>query len=322
MMGWFSKKSDAPATGVFQWATNAPSHWPPVFSDELNPKLEPSMKIMYFKSKIMQSWEKIPGTALKIGGPVSFLYKAGIIDFEFSVVDNGITYPVLLLRASNAKAASVVNGYSEALKARGITIVYYAPKPLPQVNKQESPHRPLVMLDLEKWEGPLNQGKAYMWWSSKPGERFSTAGSLPDMDRALRALDGYGSFFWVMLGKQLGVLPQDFRSSHLPDDPVVLYTKGPENQLLVFSVSKERGVRLHFPVEGTTITYRDNFWHNFAAMAEDFRAQAVGYKMPMNSPDDRQGLGQWEFMKKGIAEQENKGHDSTYQVGGIVFGNG
>jgi hypothetical protein len=84
------------------------------------------------------------------------------------------------------------------------------------------------------------------------------------------------------------------------------------------SISSEKGVRLHFPVESTTPAYRDMFWHNFAKFVDEFR-DAFNKTTP-DPPEDRQGLGHWEFMKKCIAEEENKTPDSQFQVGGIVFG--
>ena len=312
IMGLFSRKKEGLPWNSFQWATNAPAHWPPVYSTRFRGGDDVS-NILDFISNHLTSWNNVPGCTVKVSTfGRTYLDGNGILMAQIVVMDGNREHPVFVYGKSDAETAVRFAGVQAFLATRGIAPVYYAPKPLPAAPRPANPFQDLWFNDfsIENETGPSEPFS--MWWPSRPDERFTGSACAADINRTMRALDGYNTVIFAVMGEQFRI-GQGVRGP-LPREPVVFFTKGPEERPVAISVSREKGIRFHFPERSTPPAYRDALWQAFAKSAEKFKDEAVR-RIVCDGPVDRNGLVHWEQVLKVIKEQEVSGQMDDLHVG-------
>jgi hypothetical protein len=314
-MGLFSGKKEGLPRGAFQWATNAPSSWPPFYSEDLS-KQDYVVSFAIFLERAFQSWERVQGCPLKLGEPRTFLGAGGVVSAPLWFRVGNSDIPVFVFEKSTPEAAAQFAGAQAFFSTRGLKAVYYAPKPLPEAPVPLPPFKDLMTSDFELRKEAWPPGLCSMWWPSRPGERFSESACARDIYRCMRALDGCSTFVLAMLAKDLGS-KVDGRM-HLPAAPMVFRTNGPEGRPVAISASRENGIRLHFPENSTPPGYRDLLWYAFANSLEKFSFEAYR-RLPPDLPEDRQGLRQWEFIFKTLRDQETWGGRTDHHVGVLTL---
>ena len=319
-MGLLSrKKKDELPEDAFRWATNAPAHWPPVYSNALHPDEIPSANMIMFAGNAQRSFNQVPGCPVKVAAFLrSYLDYRGIVEAPFQFEDSGVKYPVFMYPVANSDAAARFAGLWEYFSNRGMTPVYYSPNHLPQASYIASPFEKLWISHFSNWQGEAPRESCSMWWASESNAPFSGTACALDIDRTMRALDGYSTYILGEIGRKLGKLPEDSRRVHLPEEMTAFSVEGPEEMFMIISASREKGIGVHFPSKSTPQEYRDAFWHCFAMMAEEFRKEAIKHGLPIDPPQDREGIGHWEAVMN-LLKHKKVGEGGVNEIG-LIFG--
>ena len=98
-----------------------------------------------------------------------------------------------------------------------------------------------------------------VWWSTNREPIFQNSKSFQDLEQISKTLDGYESYFIGRFFKALeisGFTGESVKRVALPKKERTLTVIGPEEQLIILSFSKKKGIRLHFNRKTTPFGYR------------------------------------------------------------------
>lgn len=321
-MGMFKRKRRTPSVtgkGKFTWASNAPDHWPQLVTIE-RPDADSNIWMVSLEigATLVKLFEAAGcGCELKALAQNRFS-PTGLLDVPFEVEDKGHYRSVLFYLESNERTAAIFNGTRKLLLDRGEPEpVYFAPDLLPSTDDITDPCRPFQADDLSVVD-ETPKGCA-MWWAAREGERFHSSISQCKLLEAYEAMDGINTYLLAAIMRESGAVDDDKMGRvNLPDNMMTYPMKGPEDQLLLFSASAEKGLRFHFPIEDTTAEYRDNFWSAFAAYVSAWKREAIKRGFPLDPPpEDSSPLKWFKALCQVMAIEENKG--KTMDKIGVVL---
>jgi len=260
-----------------QWVTNAPSHWPPVITRVFPVPMTPQERLEAFfavAAGLKEGLDSTNGACEFKCMAYHFLDYYGLLEVDAMVRDGATTIPVLFLYSADYDSASYFAGAQEFFQRRGLPQpVYYAPGSLPG-SYARSPFKPFELKNLEKWKGKVPQGEYAMWWNTQQDPLFLHSYASPLIGRFYRGLEGYETYLFNVLLRQLEIKTDDDAAVKLPVKPYRIPCVGPEDQLVILSFSREKGVQFHFPVRTCAPYYRDAFWAVLASYADGLRAWA------------------------------------------------
>ncbi len=98
-----------------------------------------------------------------------------------------------------------------------------------------------------------------VWWSTNREPIFQKSKSFQDLEQISKTLDGYESYFIGRFFKALeisGFTGESVKRVALPKKERTLTVIGPEEQIIILSFSKKKGIRLHFNRNTTPFGYR------------------------------------------------------------------
>jgi len=98
-----------------------------------------------------------------------------------------------------------------------------------------------------------------VWWPTPEETVFQNSKSADNLRSIYHALNGYESYFIGRFFKALEIpefTGENVRRVALPDQEKTLTLVGPEEQSIIISFSKEKGIRLHFDRTHTSFAYR------------------------------------------------------------------
>jgi len=195
--------------------------------------------------------------------------------------------------------------------------VYFTPAPLPRTETVADPCRTFQADDLPAVETDL-KGHCAMWWAADEGERFHDSVSQRKMLETFEALDGINTYLLAAIVRESGAGDEKMGRAQLPEEAIMIPMQGPEDQFLLFTASQEKGLRFHFPIQGTSPEYRDDFWRTFTDYANDWKQEALKREFPMDPPlEDSSPLGWFRSLCQVVAMREKEGE--TMNEIGVAF---
>jgi hypothetical protein len=313
-------KSGPSPTEKFQWATNAPADWPPVFCQSLNPKGMVAENELRMAGSLDTAFEGVPSSGLKMAAfQRKYIDWRGILDVPLEIEQSGVRYPTFLYTVPDQAAADHFYAVYQYFSARGMYPIYYAPTQLPQAASEVNPFREFHPdKDFKKYKGPEPTEIIAMWWPIEGNEKVTGSQWAQDCDRMMKALDGISSYFMMYAYRSFTGKELETRME-LPDKFSTLYGRGPEENLIVMSASKEKGIGFHFPVQSTSPAYRDIMTYLIANWAESLRLYITQNNIKMDPSEMKQYLGHWESMMKVIGNYETQKGEKIGQIGIIVL---
>lgn len=163
----------------------------------------------------------------------------------------------------------------------------------------------------------LPSGKYAMWWPTADEPRLINSATAKDIQRVYEAFDGFESYGFTFLLDRFG---EDVGNSRyaLPEDSSVQPLRGPQERLLAFSASQEKGMRFHFNVANTPASYRDEVWRMVADYAEALRRALIKQGVAPTANPEVKPINWWLFCQQAVSATESAG-EPVELVGVVLF---
>jgi hypothetical protein len=302
--------------------TNAPLDWP---SAEILPfNLDESIQSGMESVLLLGLAGNLKGKFEASGKTVRFerlnkhiLFDDGILSVDFTIRDQDRLYDVFFYPLPTNQASSHFAGVRALLESRKeSTPIYYSTGPL----QEETPSNPLFQFNpwfLSKKEGPIPEGIYAMWKASEEDPRFASSKTNHYLGRIYAALDSIETYVLSDLLNRFGLVSEKGGRVALPNE-MSLPIEGPDDQVMIFTASKEKGIRFHFNTSLTDLKYREMFLKNFAVFTETFRSIADERKWPKDPVGDYRPSGWFSATQRVMFQQEKEGVDVDI-VGQLLF---
>lgn len=172
---------------------------------------------------------------------------------------------------------------------------------------------------LREGEGQVTAGDYGMWFTSAGDDAFSRSDTFKAIDRIYRAVAGREEIALAEIFSHLGAGCGDPRRIPLPDSPLVVPVLAGDNQCLLVSASKEKGIRFHFP-RSVPPAFRVEMLNSAAAFLEAGRKSSLvpRSELPQDDTDERSSARWWTAMKRTITDQEARG-ELSQAVGKVTY---
>ena len=177
-----------------------------------------------------------------------------------------------------------------------------------------------VAFDPSFWS-PMEQapsGEYAMWWPTEDDPSFARSEVRGHIGRAYRAAEGIESYVLAELLYRLGILDQDTLRITFPDEPIYASFETPEGLPVVFSASREKGMRFHFHTKLTAAKYRNDFWQQFAEFVEMWRGGVEDAGAPFDLDAEVKPREWWTLTDEAVAAVESTG-EPVRVVGAISY---
>ncbi len=161
-------------------------------------------------------------------------------------------------------------------------------------------------------------GDYAMWLPSAGEPLFGTSETRRNIRRLYETVAGVETFAFADLLWRLGLVGEDASRVALPDASVSHSVLGPDDQVLVLSASREKGIRFHFH-ESATPAYRNQVLSRFVAYGEGLRRAVTLAGLPLDEPGASSPAGWWDAMERVVAEMEGRG-EPVQAVGKVLIG--
>jgi len=164
------------------------------------------------------------------------------------------------------------------------------------------------------------EGAYSMWWAEKEPESFRDSEVMVSLEKIYTSVNGIEEYYFLSLLHQWNILGNKFRGQgKLPEKQVVIPLLGPEDQVVMFSASKEKGLRFHFHPKNTTIEYRDKFIKQVSQEFERLRDIVIKeFKCSKESIKESDCYGWWQTVRSFVKHSEQQG-ENTVQFGTVNF---
>ena len=162
----------------------------------------------------------------------------------------------------------------------------------------------------------LPSGKYAMWHATSEEPRFTDSPTANHIQRTYDAFNGFESYAFGFILKMLG-LEHELNRYTLPEDTFSMPLVGTDDQIFVFSVSQEKGFRLHFNILTTSTSFQTKIWRLFADFAETFRRVSIRQNIPPDSPTSAKPLDWWHNFQDVLSVVEITG--SEVEHFGVIF---
>ena len=159
-----------------------------------------------------------------------------------------------------------------------------------------------------------------MWWPTEKDTSFVHSNSFSLIKRTYENLNGINTYVFADILRHLELVNEDVGRAALPDDGMSVPLQGPENCIMLFSASREKGIRFHFHTEGTPVAYRDNFWNLFAEYTQSVKAVIEEHKHSKDPEDpnyERGPLGWWTMVELLLTKEKPEEGDKVQLFGAI-----
>lgn len=287
---------DVPLTG------NAPEHWPAV-----------TMRAIYTGSPGMNNLLFSGGVAKALHGNEDWLYlerltsrqmlEEGILEVPMTLREGEHSRDVFFYPEASLDNAQRFAGLTRLYRELGrADPVYYCPERL-HTAYPASPLRGFGFDLLARHRGELPDDDYCMWWPSVAGERFSDSAARRHLDEAYERLPGLLPYVTAALLRS--VERRDTRPGEVVD--TTLPVKGPDGNVLVVRVDRERGLRFLFPVHRTDPVYRDRFLKHFAAHLDAWHRLIDDRGLPLDRREGSASQRWWQRTCAAADELEARG---------------
>lgn len=285
------------------WYSNAPAHWQEVFCYLLDPNQIEAMNDIYFAGSLSRALKKIDNVNIHHLAKL-YLSEDGVIEV-MEVSDSGKIIPVLYYPVPNVEAANNYNGHVDFFRSRNLPEpIYFSLKKLPATNKRSNPFRPLTHHDFRKWEKGYPASQYSMYWNTGDTAPYLESDTCKNMKRVYENSAGIQTYIYGSILYGLGLFDK-LQRCKIPINPETIPFEGPEEQLIILSVSEEKGIQLMFPESSCAPAYRDMFWKAFADYTEKIRNDVVSNNYPIDHEVEEDGpLGWFKFTLEVIKKHQ------------------
>jgi len=257
------------------------------------------------------------------------VFPGGILPV-LEVVEGRRRYAVFGYADATPDAGSHFAGARDLLATRGVEALWYCPEPL----AVGTPSNPLVQFDpqmmFRESRSKVRAKQFATWWPTVEQPRFAESPARDFLGRGFRAMDGLEAWFFAMFSRELELPPfahitvtdtvrrQPLTPAKLPRREKLVPAMGPEQCLLVFRASAEKGLLLAFQIGTTGADYRDSLLGAFASYCEAYRAELLARGItPALDPACRP-LDWWTLLEA-ASENEERASGSGVNIGMLGF---
>ncbi|MEA3336708.1 MAG: hypothetical protein U9R25_12410 [Chloroflexota bacterium] len=163
-------------------------------------------------------------------------------------------------------------------------------------------------------------GNYAMGWMTDPGTSLAESGCLQLWDQIYHAADGVETWLVARMLRAAGGIGNEIDRMSYPQELVIFPLQGPDRQMLVMSLSQEKGIRFHFDSEGCDPAYRDQFLEEYLDFVRAVRAGADLFEAELDGPREPRALTWWQQVMDELTSLEDD-RDAVQAVGTIVIGN-
>ncbi len=179
-----------------------------------------------------------------------------------------------------------------------------------------------ALSDMECQADAKPRGEYAMWWSMPEDTLFHQSPDNPQLERIMALVQDYGTYLFGHLLCEIKMPGfEKLQRVGLPDQEANFVLMAPESQLVVLSVSKEKGIRFQFSQEKTSANYRHFFLQHIAGYFDAYRLFLEEQKAPKDTPSDESCYDWYKMLQSVVAQKEQKnGADSSLVIGAMGFG--
>lgn len=276
-------------------ATNAPKHWP-----QVNVTLH-AENYPHNTALIADAFEQAPGAPKVKEFLRRKLHQKGIAQIHMVVEDRGREIPVFVFGTASPENGQAFSWYHKWAKAHGYpTAIYYAPAPL-----KPGPANPQYLAFSWDFFYKANDpgGLSYAWWPTPQEPKWTGSSVQRSMHRAFTAISGFESGMFGLFVEGIGM--ETGGPVALPEDDFVLPVTGPEGKEFYVSVSREKGIQMHFNPAYVSGDFRDKIWKLYADYCE-----LIGKLWKLNAKPINDGLClHWfQYMNQDLQQKELNGN--------------
>ncbi|MDQ3623904.1 MAG: hypothetical protein M3463_15685 [Verrucomicrobiota bacterium] len=320
-----SEKSPSPVPEAC-FATNAPSHWPPIPLRPL-PHEQPqepgqeAVNQIFFGARLSEAGYKGNADVSLDAFHYAWTTAEGFLQSPMVVKDRGRRVPVFVFPRADAAIARRWAGIQKQFRALGLEDpVYFAPEPLPSSEAEEAAIVRPFSLDLLRSEKNPLRGDYVMWAPDSEEPYFAGSASEQSWRRIYEALAGFQTYAFTELLVALELAPAQGQRVALPDSLRQHPVTGPGYRAMAVSASKEKGLRLHFHTETYPGAERRWVLKHFAAYCEDLRDELQKLGVERDPEQAHESPKAWfEFLAHVIGQKEKQ--ESVSAIGMVQFKN-
>lgn len=188
----------------------------------------------------------------------NFILEEGVLQVPIKLKIGEQHYCLFLIYNENC-AAAFVDARNRLQTLKKYRTIYLSKIPM---TGDRAPQSALTTLRFDHFrisdQNPKLENYA-VWWSTSREPVFQKSKSFQDLEQTSKTLDGYESYFIGRFFKALeisGFTGESVKRVALPKKERTLTVIGPEEQIIIISFSKKKGIRLHFNRNTTPFGYR------------------------------------------------------------------
>ena len=245
----------------------------------------------------------------------SLLLENGILQSHITISSPDGKYYVFIFHTDKDLSSRFYAGIKYLFSnSKRIKCVYYASFELDPDTNPALPLREFAP-DLFSKLGKGVPEDTYSIWSSMGEDiKFTDSEDYRLIDELVQISDGIHSYLLAEILRSINEIEQDVGRIELPDEEFSTVLIGPENQVLILSASKKRGVMLHFNEQQVSERYRLLFLKHFNSYVKGLRDYITQKNIEPDSYSGDSPKKWWQDLNEEIKSKESRG-ETVQRVG-------
>lgn len=257
------------------------------------------------------------------------------VEFSYAVLyvslleEGALTVPIVINFGDKAYTLYFIYNEEDLLKYKDLqkhvgktaypNLIYFSSIPIYEGYEPKEIIEPFQLADMRFEKKPKLKGTYAMWWSDHGVEKYGNSETYNLLSRLYEVYKGYETYLLGYLLRQTRITEElELQRMILPETTEKFAVIGPENKLIVLSVSQEKGIRFLFPITSTSKEYRERF---LKGVLVDFLSTRLYLEENDLEKDEAKEINSYDwftFMSKITVDKENKG-EKIEVIGGIEF---
>ena len=257
-------------------------------------------------------------------------------EFHFNVMhtslleEGALTVPVVCAIGQDKYSVYFIYQEEELLKYKDLVthisktpypnLIYFSSIPIYDGYTPKPIIEPFQLADLRHDKNAKVAGKFAMWWSTEKDPFFHQSKSFEYLSKINEWMNGYSSYMTGYVLRQTKVLQeQELKRMLLPEQSASFVIEGPEEKKIILDLSQEKGIRFLFPMDNTTVEYRERFLKGAMVDLAATIIPIMQNKLPKDENTDPNAHDWFNFMARLVKEKELSGEFNDHQIGIVEF---
>ncbi|NIP39656.1 MAG: hypothetical protein GWO07_15285 [Candidatus Dadabacteria bacterium] len=238
----------------------------------------------------------------------SLLLENGVLQSHITISHPEGKYYVFIFHTDRELSSRFYAGIKYLFSnSKSTRCVYFAGFDLDPDAKPALPLREFAADLFSKLGKGIPENTYSIWSSMGEDTKFTDTEDYELIDELVDLTDGIHSYLLAEILRSIKEIEQDVGRIELPDEEFSTVVVGPENQVVILSASKKRGIMLHFNEEQVTNRYRILFLKHFNSYVKGLRNYIAEKNIELDTYSGDSPKKWWIELNNEIKEKESKG---------------